>query len=52
VEEFLNFQDSQGTLRAYLAETAELAYGDHGEDGAWGLSLKDQARVALINAVG
>jgi hypothetical protein len=35
VEEFLKFQDSQGTRRAYLTETAELAYGGSGEDGSW-----------------
>jgi hypothetical protein len=39
VEEFLKFQDSQGTRRAYLTETAELAYGGRGEDGSWGLGL-------------
>jgi hypothetical protein len=26
-EEFLKFQDSQGTWRAYLTETEELTYG-------------------------
>jgi hypothetical protein len=26
LEEFVTFQDSQGTHKAYLAETAELAY--------------------------
>jgi hypothetical protein len=33
-EEFLKFQDSLGTRRAYLMETAKLAYGGHGEDGS------------------
>ncbi len=27
LEEFLKFQDPQGTQRAYLIETVELAYG-------------------------
>ncbi len=39
VEKFLKFQDSQGAWRAYLTETAELAYGGRGEDGSWGLGL-------------
>jgi hypothetical protein len=43
VEEFLKFQDSQGTLRANLAESAELAFGGCGEDGAWGVSPGDQS---------
>jgi hypothetical protein len=34
VEEFLKFQDSQGNRRAYLTETAELAYGGRGKDGS------------------
>jgi hypothetical protein len=41
VEKFLNVQDSQRTWRAYLAETAELAYGSHREDVSWGLGLGD-----------
>jgi hypothetical protein len=38
VEEFLKFQDSKGTWRAYLMETAELAYGGKARmgPGAWG----------------
>ncbi len=47
VEEFLKFQDSQGTRRAYLMETAELAYSGHGEDGSWGLGMGERARAAL-----
>jgi hypothetical protein len=31
LEEFLKFQDSQGT-RAYLMDTVELAYGGCGKD--------------------
>jgi hypothetical protein len=52
VEEFLGFQDSQGTRRAYLIETAERAYGGRSKDGAWGLGMGERARDALIDAVG
>jgi hypothetical protein len=52
VEEFLKFQDSQGTRRAYLTETAELAYGRCGEDGSWGQGLGEWAKEALIDTVG
>ncbi len=52
VEEFLKFQDSQGTRHAYLVETAELAYRGRGEDGSWGLGLGGRAREALIDEVG
>jgi hypothetical protein len=52
VEEFLKFQDSQGTWRAYLTETEELAYGGQGEDCSWGLGPGERAREALIDAVG
>jgi hypothetical protein len=52
VEEFLKFHDSQGTRRAYLTETAELAYGERREDGSWGLGLGERAREALIDTVG
>jgi hypothetical protein len=33
LDEFARFQDSQGTRKAYLAETAELAYTGHSESG-------------------
>jgi hypothetical protein len=33
LDEFAAFQDSQGTRRAYLAETAELAYMGKNEKG-------------------
>jgi hypothetical protein len=51
VEEFLKFQDSQGTQRAYLSETAKLAYLGRGEDKSWGLGLGEGARATLIDAV-
>jgi hypothetical protein len=51
MEDFLRFQDSQNTRRAYLAETAELAYlGRSG--GEWGHGLTDLARDQIVNAVG
>jgi hypothetical protein len=52
VEEFLKFQDSQGTRRAYLTETVEVAYGGRGKDGSWGLGLGQRVRETLIDAVG
>jgi hypothetical protein len=33
LDEFARFQDSQGTRKAYLAETAELAYTGRSENG-------------------
>jgi hypothetical protein len=51
MEEFVRFQDLQNTRRAYLAETAELAYlGWSG--GEWGFSLTDLARNQIVDAVG
>ncbi len=52
VEEFLKFQDSQGTWQAYLTEAAELAYRGRGENGSWGLGMEEQAREGLIDGVG
>jgi hypothetical protein len=52
VEEFLKFQDTQGTWRAYLTLSAELASGGRAEDWSWGLRLGKRAREALIDAVG
>ncbi len=39
LEEFARFQDSQVTRKAYLAETAEMAYIGRTEKGEWGLAL-------------
>jgi hypothetical protein len=36
LDEFARFQDSQGTRKAYLAETAEMAYLSRNERGVWG----------------
>jgi hypothetical protein len=43
LDEFARFQDSQGTRKAYLAETAELAYTGRSENGEWGLILSSAA---------
>ena len=50
LEEFARFQESQGTRRAFLAESAEKAYNSSG--GQWGSGLSDLATESLIDAVG
>jgi hypothetical protein len=52
LEEFSRFQDSQGTRKAYLAETAEMAYTGRNEKGEWGLALSSAAQGSLIDIVG
>jgi hypothetical protein len=52
LDEFARFQDSQGTRKAYLAETAELAYTGHTENGEWGLALSSAAQGSLIEILG
>jgi hypothetical protein len=52
LEEFARFQDSQETRKAYLAETAEMAYIGRNEIGEWGLALGSAAQVSLIDLVG
>jgi hypothetical protein len=52
LDEFARFQDSQGTRKAYLAETAELAYTGRTENGEWGLALSSAAQGSLIDIVG
>ncbi len=49
LEEFAQFQDSQRTRKAYLAETAELAYTGRNEKGEWGLALSSAAQGSLID---
>jgi hypothetical protein len=50
MDKFVQFQDSQNTRRAYLAETTELAYlGRSG--GEWGLGLTDLAKDQIMEAV-
>jgi len=50
-EEFLHFQDSQGTRRAYLAETAEYAYASR-QNGEWGLEISESAKSMMVDVVG
>jgi hypothetical protein len=52
LEEFATFQDSKGTRKAYLEETAELAYMGRNEKGEWGMALGTQAQLSLIDLVG
>jgi hypothetical protein len=52
IEEFARFQDSQRTRKAYLAETAEIAYIGRNEKGEWGLALSSAAQGSLIDIVG
>jgi hypothetical protein len=52
LDKFARFQDSQGTRKAYLAETAELAYVGRSENGEWGLALSSAAQGSLIDIIG
>jgi hypothetical protein len=52
LEEFAQFQDSQGTRKAYLAETAEMTYIGRNGKGEWGLALGSAAQGSLIDLVG
>ncbi len=52
LDEFAAFQDSRGPRRAYLAETAELAYSGRNEKGEWGLALSVQAQTSLMDLFG
>ncbi|MFN9905667.1 MAG: hypothetical protein ACK56F_06000, partial [bacterium] len=51
LEEFARFQESQGTRRAFLAESAERAYNTRVGD-QWGSGLSDVATTHLVEAVG
>jgi hypothetical protein len=51
LEEFARFQESQGTRRAFLAESAERAYNTRVGD-QWGSGLSDLATAHLVHAVG
>jgi hypothetical protein len=48
LEEFARFPNSQGTLKAYLAKTAEIAYLGRNEKGEWGLALGSAAQTSWI----
>ncbi len=52
LDEFARFQDSQGTRKVYLAETAEMAYIGRNKRGEWGLALSTAAQGSLIDIVG
>ncbi len=51
IEEFIRFQESQGTRRAFLAESAERAYNSR-FGGEWGSGLTDLATDHLVDVVG
>jgi hypothetical protein len=51
LKEFAHFQESQGTRRAFLAESAERAYNSR-SGGQWDSGLLDLATESLIDAVG
>ncbi len=46
------FRTARGTRKAYLAETAELAYVGRSQNGEWGLALSSAAQGSLIDIVG
>jgi TM2 domain-containing membrane protein YozV len=51
LEKFARFQESQGTRRAFLAESAERAYNGR-VAGEWGSGLTDLATDSLIDTKG
>jgi hypothetical protein len=51
MESFSQFADSQDTRKAFLAETAHIAFGNR-RDGKWGLGLTEMATEAIIDSVG
>jgi hypothetical protein len=51
LEEFAWFQDSQGTRKAYLAETAEIADIGRNEKGEWGLALGSAAQMSIVDLI-
>ncbi len=51
LEEFKRFQESQGSRRAFLADSAECAYNSR-VGGEWGSGLTGAATDSLIDAVG
>ena len=51
LEEFAYFQESQGTRRAFLAESVERAYNSRA-GGQWGSGLSDLTTESLVDAVG
>jgi hypothetical protein len=51
IDEFIRFQESQGTRRAFLAESVERAYNSR-FGGEWGSGLTDLATDHLVDVVG
>jgi hypothetical protein len=51
IDEFICFQESQGTRRAFLAKSAERAYNSR-FGGEWGSGLTDRATDHLVDVVG
>jgi hypothetical protein len=51
IDEFIRFQVSQGTRRAFLAESAERAYNSR-FGGEWGSGSTDRATDHLVDVVG
>ncbi len=52
LDEFATFQDSQAARRAYLVETADLAYIGRNERGEWDLALRAQAYSSMRDLIG
>ncbi len=52
LEQFARFQNSQRNRKAYLVETAEMAYTGRNEKGEWGLALTSAAQGSLIDLMG
>jgi hypothetical protein len=50
IDEFIRFQESQGTRRVFLAESAERAYNSR-FGGEWGSGLTDRATDHLVDVV-
>jgi hypothetical protein len=50
IDEFIRFQESQGTRRVFLAECAERAYNSR-FGGEWGSGLTDRATDHLVDVV-
>jgi hypothetical protein len=51
IQEFVHFQESQGTRRAFLAKSTECVYKGRAQ-GEWGSGLTSEATDSLIDAVG
>ncbi|OBQ34060.1 MAG: hypothetical protein AN484_26885, partial [Aphanizomenon flos-aquae WA102] len=52
IQAFVDFQDAHQVRRAYLAETAEIAYAGRGPNGEWGHGLGGLASAAVVSLVG